>query len=568
MKPHINPIIAIIPNIVPIHNVALKAAQSAYAGYNRHYRASQAQHKKAENQLRFTRPLSFVFILPPVFPSAPCKIRKLDRSGAVCDGLLRQRRDRHPGRRVIYVDGHRLMAKQAIEEDLEFEQVHPLVRAGDALPQVPLPNLVIILFRILFSVPALKLSPGEFPELIRFPVQEYGVGRLLIHALGAPHRKAARIIPRQRRIEHQGHGLAVGAAQHGRDDVSLLEGRIEQFLIIRLFVRNIGGEPCRLARRRGQGYEPVAPIDVQHLCDRAKVVRGIVLAVAAYVIPEPIMPVFPAESDLLAQIMAIAAGAVNYLAQNAQTLHIQDHHFPPAEAAVFQKHKRRLCLLVGIDQPPAVLYGIGSADLHGNRLAPEHAVSCDFHMRFPGGHNDDRVDVFAVHDFFVIGLNRRTDARPEPDYFSRVLRPVLIQIADGSDNGALQVQDDGGQHTAASPAEADHADPNLFVPDARTAFFTVRKSCSFSHKTRLPGILFISVFSTPIFERFPCGISEISSPAAAWSLAPATRGKIRQGRRPQPTGEQAYFNLFRKKLQAQKRKKQLAFSRCPHTARI
>ena len=78
------------------------------------------------------------------------------------------------------------------------------------------------------------------------------------------------------------------------------------------------------------------------------------------------MPVLFSKCNFLPEIMLVSTGAVHDLAKYALLYHIEYHHFASSKTAVFQKHKRCLCLFIGFYQIPALIQCIGSPYFHRN----------------------------------------------------------------------------------------------------------------------------------------------------------------------------------------------------------
>ena len=159
----------------------------------------------------------------------------------------------------------------------------------------------------------------------------------------------------------------------------------------------------------------------------------VIFTVAVQIVSQPVVAVLPSKGDLVPKIVLIASRTMHHFSEQPFAHHVQRHHFPPAEAAVFQKHERRSRFLISLHQIPAVLQFIGAAHLHGNRLARIHRLQRDPHMALPGGGNDDGIHIFIPDHIPVI----RIFCRPGLSGFRHKLRAllcsVLINIADSHD---------------------------------------------------------------------------------------------------------------------------------------
>ena len=157
---------------------------------------------------------------------------------------------------------------------------------------------------------------------------------------------------------------------------------------------------------------------------------GIILTVAVQIVSQPVMTVFPSEGNLVPQVMLIAARTVNHLAEQPQLHHVKRHQLSSSEAAVLQEHERRSCPFPGFHQIPAVLQLICAAHLHGDRLSRFHRRQRDPHMILPGGGDDDGIHILIPDHIHVIPIRRRSGLSGLLHRVRRLLRPVLIHVAD------------------------------------------------------------------------------------------------------------------------------------------
>ena len=151
-------------------------------------------------------------------------------------------------------------------------------------------------------------------------------------------------------------------------------------------------------------HHPVAPVDIQKLCDGAQVVGGIVVAVPGQVVPQPVVTDLHAAADLPTQVVAVRAVGVDHLAQLALTDHTGGDQLVLAVAAVFQEHKGGLCLFPCAYQFPAVVHAVAAADLQAADLALLHGLDGQRDMRFPGSRNDNGIHIGIAEQVAVVGI--------------------------------------------------------------------------------------------------------------------------------------------------------------------
>ena len=162
-----------------------------------------------------------------------------------------------------------------------------------------------------------------------------------------------------------------------------------------------------------------------------------------------------------AQIVAVAALAVDDLAEDALADHVQHHQLVTAVVAVFQQHRGNMRLLIGVHEAPAVVDGVRAADLGGGVFAGLHAVDGDLDMVGPRRRDDDALDFVDVQEVVVVRQAARFIARVFPHAVDGAPDAVLVLVADGDDFDVLHRGDETCQTEAAS-AETDDADFRFF----------------------------------------------------------------------------------------------------------
>ena len=225
----------------------------------------------------------------------------------------------------------------------------------------------------------------------------------------------------------------MSAADHRCHHVSLRKSLIFQEFIVAFVFPDIIPKSGRLRRRGSQRHHPVSPVDVQHLPDGAQIMGWVIFTVAVQIVSQPVMAVLPSKGDFVPKIVLVTSRTVHYLSEQSFAHHVQRHHFPSAEAAVFQKHERRSRFLICLHQIPAVLQLIGTAHLHGNRLSRIHRRQCDSHMALPGGGDNDGIRIFIPDHIQIIPIFCGSGLSGFHHKLRALLRPVLINVADSHD---------------------------------------------------------------------------------------------------------------------------------------
>ena len=140
------------------------------------------------------------------------------------------------------------------------------------------------------------------------------------------------------------------------------------------------------------------------------------------------MPVLFSKCNFLPEIMLVSTGAVHDLAKYALLYHIEYHHFASSKTAVFQKHKRCLCLFIGFYQIPALIQCIGSPYFHRNCFPRIHSSDCDLHMAFPRRCYDHRIHFFIPDHVLRICIYMRSVLTRFCHQFRSIFRPVSVRI--------------------------------------------------------------------------------------------------------------------------------------------
>ena len=156
---------------------------------------------------------------------------------------------------------------------------------------------------------------------------------------------------------------------------------------------------------------------------------GVIFAVSAKIIAESVVSVLNSKRDLLAQIVMIAAAAMDYSAEKTEICHIFYHKLAATEAAVLKEHKGHARAFLCSDKLPAILNRVSAADLKRNSLTRPHRVKSYRDMAFPRGHYHYNVDVFVGNSGLVIGIYRRAHAAAFLNRLSASLCSVLVYVA-------------------------------------------------------------------------------------------------------------------------------------------
>lgn len=128
----------------------------------------------------------------------------------------------------------------------------------------------------------------------------------------------------------------------------------------------------------------------------------IVLAISVDVVVQAVMAVLSSESNLVAEVMLIAALTMNDGSENALLGHVGNHHLIPAIDTVFQKHHWYMGPLIGIYDLPALLNGISASHFTAHIFSCFHKFNSQIQMVFPGGAKDDRIHCIHLQNLFII----------------------------------------------------------------------------------------------------------------------------------------------------------------------
>ena len=170
------------------------------------------------------------------------------------------------------------------------------------------------------------------------------------------------------------------------------------------------------------------------------------------------MAIFLAVNDLGAQVVAIAALAVNDLTEQALLDHVHDQHFCLAVAAVLQEHEGSFGLLVGADESPAIINGVGTTNLHGHGNAVLHCINSNGEVCFPSAEDQNCLDIVAAEEIAVIrgGKGAMILAVGSYNRINTGLQTIGIQITNGSDLDVVHGDEQCIKQAKASSAKADN----------------------------------------------------------------------------------------------------------------
>ena len=312
---------------------------------------------------------------------------------------------------------------------------------------------------------AVRISPVLPPGEVVLPVPAVEIDAVVvlhIHAPGSLDRERPGVEPRKRRVQGHGDGLPMGAGDDRRHHVSLGKGHVCGIIRLSLLPQEIVVETCAPGGDRNKTQHPVAPVQIQDVCNGPQLMGRIVLTVAVSVVQEPVVPVLPPVGDLIPKVMPVAALTVDDLPEEPLPDHVQDHELVPAVAAVLQDHALAAGLLVGPHQLPAVLHGIGAADFHGGVLAGPHGLAGIGDVGVPGGGNHHRPD--GIHrEHVLIALTLCRSSLPGlRDKLCRLISSVRIAVADRGDPDSLG-QEHLLQEIVPSLSQSHDADLQFFV---------------------------------------------------------------------------------------------------------
>lgn len=146
--------------------------------------------------------------------------------------------------------------------------------------------------------------------------------------------------------------------------------------------------------------EPVAAVYVEIECYWAESVGGIEITIALGVVcasPESFVSVFKEDG---AEVMVVGCSGVFEFAKEPCAHHVEYEEFVIAVIAVFHHNAMPARSFRGINELPAVFYGIGRRDFCCGVFAIFHCREADGHVPFPGCGGVDEVYIVASHEFF------------------------------------------------------------------------------------------------------------------------------------------------------------------------
>ena len=330
-------------------------------------------------------------------PHTVCEVGNCNGCAAESYRLLGKSGYTHPRCGVVNVYFKGLVLQNCVEEAVELKPVHAVVRTLNAALLVCFPDRVLILFGVLFGV-----APVFAPAGMLAAVEEYRVGRLLVHSLCASDGKASAVVTGKSRVEGESYRFTAGALDYGRDDIALIEVRADKLRVVRLFLHDVLVKSPRFRRHRDKGYHSVSSVYAENLGDRSEFVSRIVLAVAVYVVAESVVTPLFAERNLFTKVVHIAAGAVDNLSENAEFNHVSHHKLASAVATVLKEHERHAGSFDALYKLEALLDGVRSADLHADLFACLESGDCNRNMRLPRTRYDHGVNVVTGYNVSVV----------------------------------------------------------------------------------------------------------------------------------------------------------------------
>ena len=235
-------------------------------------------------------------------------------------------------------------------------------------------------------------------------------------------------------------GLAVRAADRRRHDVAEAEFRVRERMAVPEAVMDVFREPAGFRRHGVEAHEPVAAVDVEVGHDRAELVRGVELRVPVQILPCALVVVFHAVR-YRAQIVLIAALAVQDFAEEAFLDHVEDGHLLAVVAAVFHQHAGDAGLLVGPDEIPALPDRLRRTDLESRVASGFHRRDGDLDMVVPVGRDESGfAAVVPREDVPVVDRSEHLVTVAFCAHRAGCLHAVLVLVADGGDLHVLHFE--------------------------------------------------------------------------------------------------------------------------------
>ncbi len=286
------------------------------------------------------------------------------------------------------------------------------------------------------------------------------LGPALEEALRPLHDVDAAVWPRQVGVVDEVDRFAQRRANERRVHVAQ-RVRLPAARIVRLERFLIKLEPARRAAHGDEILQAIAAIDVHALRDRTESVRGIEIAVAPHRV-RAAPQAFAVRRELhAAQVVQIAALAVQNLSEQPAPDEIETEHLRPVVAAILHHHAVAEMFLRVFDELPALVERDGGGHLGGRVLARFHRGDTHGHVPFPRRGGEDEIEIFGLAQALEIARAARVRGRRRPAVlFAGVLNVLDLVRDDVADRLDL---DAGNLHEAvedvmrAHPADADEA---------------------------------------------------------------------------------------------------------------
>jgi hypothetical protein len=215
-----------------------------------------------------------------------------------------------------------------------------------------------------------------------------------------------------------------------------------------------------LGREGGKTCELIAVTDSEKNVERAELVGGIVLAIAAAVVAVAIVTVYKTHRDLLTKIVAISAAKLNEITEESVSVHRVKSLLNSAVAAIFKHHCGSSGLTVSLAKFYALVDCVSTANLEGNGLLCSHSCDCRGNVVFPSREDEYHLNLGGSDKLLIVQID--LGIVPEGrDLFLHSVASVLIFVTDSGD-GAVFVLGNEHAHTLASAAETDNTNLDLF----------------------------------------------------------------------------------------------------------
>jgi hypothetical protein len=253
--------------------------------------------------------------------------------------------------------------------------------------------------------------------------------------------KSAGVGTGESRIKSQANDLPEFCGKNSGDNVALRPLAVSIGLIAVGMILDICIKSRALGGEGGKTCELIAVTDSEKNVERAELVGGIVLAIAAAVVAVAVMTVYKTHRDLLTKIVAISAAKLNEITEESVSVHRVKSLLNSAVAAVFKHHCGRTGLAVSLAKFYALVDGVSTANLECNGLLRSHSRDCRGNVVFPSREDEYDLDLGRCDEFLIVQIDLGIVSEGR-DLFLHGITSVLIFVTDSGDEAVFVLRNE------------------------------------------------------------------------------------------------------------------------------